>query len=613
MNEELHKLPGPLLLLAGPGTGKTSSLGKRIKFLVEEANVPPENITVITFTATAAKNMRDKISDITKPDLFLPYNKQPMFIRTMHSLGYKIVRENASDIGLKEIISVVTGDKLRNILVGDAAQLAGYDRDDGKETAQCRQFGACQYSDEKKCHICNAYLQLLRSCSAIDYDEQILLACKLLRENSDILAKYQAQCKHLLVDEYQDINAAQFDLISLLSQGQRDGLFVVGDDDQSIYSWRGGSPEFIRRFKEDFGKEARVEHARKSFRCHKHILEGSISIVKDFDSQRLPKDVLEYQVEEGPKIQIHNTPSDEKEAIIVRSIVERALPSLDVLILFPHRRFASAVAGELRNAGIKFTAPMPLPGEGLPLISILSKWLRNSHDSLAFREILEEFIENPTTGIPSKKTRKPEKKGERKSILKKISSLWKHTIERTASSLWESLELEKENDVMYSLIFSAFSDLISLYNKTKDPASFVAQVINTLAPWKQTQSFLDEVDTWVEALGEWASFGQGPDVQLMTLQGAKGLEAKVVCVIGLEDGILPRPESNEKEFVEQSRLMFVSMTRAIEELHLFHARKRSGSLIFRSPYKKGKPPDIQRSRFLDHVPEEHRVERYHPA
>ena len=156
MNQGLHELPGPFLLLAGPGTGKTSSLGKRIKFLVEEANVPPENITVITFTAAAAKNMRDKISDVTKPDLFLPYNRQPMSIRTMHSLGYKIVRENASDIGLKEITSVVTGDNLRNILVGDAAQLAGYDRDDGKETAQCRQFGACQYSDEKKCHICDA-------------------------------------------------------------------------------------------------------------------------------------------------------------------------------------------------------------------------------------------------------------------------------------------------------------------------------------------------------------------------------------------------------------------------------------------------------------------------
>lgn len=613
MSKDLHKLSGPLLLLAGPGTGKTYHLGKRIKFLVEELNVPPENITVITFTAAAAKNMRDKISDMTKPDLYLPYKRQPTSIRTMHSLGYKILRENAPSIGLEEIVSVVTSDRLRKILVGDAAQLAGYDRDDGQETTQCRQFGACKHSDEKKCHICSTYQRILRSCCAIDYDEQILLACNLLMKMPHLLARYQTECRHLLVDEYQDINAAQFELICLLSKGQSDGLFVVGDDDQSIYSWRGGSPEFIRRFGEDFGDEARIEALGKSFRSHKHLLEGSISIVRDFDPERLPKDDFEYHVEEGPKIQIHNAPSDQREAAIVRAIVERALPSLDVLVLFPHRGFAAAVAQELRNAGINFTAPMTLPGEGLPLISVLSTWLRNSHDSLAFRESLEAFLDNPATGIPSKKVKKPEKKEERESIFKKISSLWEHVVGSEAPSLWASLELERENDGLYSAIFSSFSDIIALYNKAQDPASFVAQVIKTLGPWKQTEGFLEEVDTWVESSGQWAGYGQGSDVQLMTLQGAKGLEAKIVCVIGLEDGILPRFDPSEKELAEQSRLMFVSMTRAIEELHLFHARKRSGGLIFKSPYKQGKRPDIQRSRFLDHIPDEHREERYHRA
>ena len=613
MSNDFHKLPGPLLLLAGPGTGKTYHLGKRIKFLVEELNVPPEHITVITFTAAAAKNLRDKISDMTKPDLYLPYKRQPTSIRTMHSLGYKILRENASSIGLEKIVSVITSDRLRSILVGDAAQLAGYDRDDGQGTTQCRQFGACKQSNEKKCHICSTYQGILRSCSAIDYDEQILLACDLLMKMPHLLAKYQTECRHLLVDEYQDINASQFELICLLSQGQRDGLFVVGDDDQSIYSWRGGSPEFIRRFREDFGDEARIETLGKSFRCHKHILEGSMSIVRDFDPKRLLKDDFDYYVEEGPRILIHNTPSDQREAAIVRAIVERALPSLDVLILFPHRGFAAAVAQELRNAGINFTAPMTLPGEGLPLISVLSTWVKNSHDSLAFREILEAFLDNPATGIPSKRVRKPQKREERENIFKKLSSLWGHVTRKEAPSLWASLELERENDGLYSAIFSSFSDIITLYNKAQDPASFVAQVINTLVPWKQTEGFLEEVDNWVEASGRWPGYGQGSNVQLMTLQGAKGLEAKIVCVIGLEDGILPRSDSSEKDLAEQSRLMFVSMTRAIEELHLFHARKRSGGLIFKSPYKQGEPPDIQRSRFLDHIPDEHREERYHRA
>ena len=220
---------------------------------------------------------------------------------------------------------------------------------------------------------------------------------------------------------------------------------------------------------------------------------------------------------------------------------------------------------------------------------------------------------NPSTGIPSRKVRKAEKKEERKSAFKKISSLWERVIGQESPCLWAALEIEKQNHALYGLIFSAFSELIALYHNSQEPAGFISQIIDTLVPWKETQGFLDEVDTWVQASGQWTVLGQGSDVQLMTLQGAKGLEAKVVCVIGLEDGILPRPESSGKELAEQSRIMFVSMTRAIEELHLFHARKRSGDLIFRSPYKKGERPDISRSRFLDHIPKENREVLYHPA
>ena len=167
--------------------------------------------------------------------------------------------------------------------------------------------------------------------------------------------------------------------------------------------------------------------------------------------------------------------------------------------------------------------------------------------------------------------------------------------------------------MLCQMALDKFSEVLALYKNTNDPASFVAQIINTLIPWKQKPSFLKEVNSWVDASALFSSRNQSTDVQLMTLQGAKGLEAKVVCVIGLEDGVMPRSDADENTLAEQSRLMFVSMTRAIEELHLFHARKRSGDLIFRSPYKKGRPPDIDRSRFLDYVPNEYKEDKYHPA
>lgn len=610
MENKVYKMSGPLLLLAGPGTGKTYQLAKRIKYLVEEENIAPENITVITFTVPATRNMYERISDVSKSDLYVPREKQPKMICTMHSLGYRILREKAPDLGLDEDVRVVYSDRLRDILVRDAAQLAGFQRDNGEETAKCRQFGNCTPADERKCKICKKYREILISCSAVDYDDQILLACKILKEDSELLEKYRSCCRHLLVDEYQDINAGQFELIYLLSEGQREGLFVVGDDDQSIYSWRGGSPNFIRNFKDDFN--GKIKPLQKSFRCRPHVLEGAISVVNKYDKHRLLKDEFEYEVEEGDKIQIHNVPSDKREANIVRKIVERVLPSRTVLILLPHRGFAQAIVKELRKARIQYRAPLTLPGEGLPLVSVLSQWLRNDSDGLSFRECLEAFIDNPKFGIPSKHSKKFEKLEERENAFSKISNLWRHVMEKNVNSFWKALELEKDNHKLYSKAFSAFAQLRSLNDSENEPTNFIAEIVNTLAPWRKTGTFLDEIDSWVEISGELSSMTRSGGVQLMTLPGAKGLEADIVCVVGLEEGILPRSDSSKEDIVEKSRLMFVSMTRAIEELHIFHARKRSGDIMFRSIYREGKP-DIQRSRFIDSIPDEHKEIKYHPA
>lgn len=279
MSENYYKLSGPLLLLAGPGTGKTYNLAKRIKYLVENKNVQPNNITVITFTAAAARNMQDRISDHSITDLYIPNEKQPKMICTMHSLGNRIIMEKSSDLGFKETLQVINSDRLQKLIFEDAAQLVEFNRSDGMEAQKCRQYGECNRTDEKKCKICKKYEEILRSCSAIDYNDQILLACTLLKQDALLLEKYQSYCKNLLVDEYQDINVAQFELIRLLTKGQGNGLFVVGDDDQSIYSWRGGSPRFIRKFTEYFGQGAQVKPLQKSFRCHPNLLKGAVSIV----------------------------------------------------------------------------------------------------------------------------------------------------------------------------------------------------------------------------------------------------------------------------------------------------------------------------------------------
>jgi len=498
MEDDLHKLPGPLLILAGPGTGKTTRLAQRMKYLVEEQNILPENITVITFTGAAAKNMRERISDSNKKETFVPHEKQPKIISTMHSLGYRIIREKAPEIGFDENIRVAFLDKTRDILVGDAAQISGFCRADGKETAKCRQFGVCIVAlNETKCKICKTYKEILRSCSAVDYDDMILLACELLRGDKALLDKYRSYCKQLLIDEYQDINSAQFDLIQLLSLGQLEGLFVVGDDDQSIYSWRGGSPGFIRKFKTHFGDRAKIKPLCKSYRCHRHILEGAFGVVAKFDRDRLPKDEFEYEHEEGKLIQVHNTPSDVKEAIIVRGIVERALPSRSVLILYPKRQFLQSIVNELKKARIPYSAPLPLPGEGLPLISELYEWLMDTSNSMAFRECLEAFIDAPDSGIPSERSKRPEKLAAREAALLKVSKLWIQVISGKSDGYWAALDQQKNGDDFYSKAYSTFNNIFSL-NSAGDAPTFMAEVIDKLAPWKNTKGMLEEIDSWVE-------------------------------------------------------------------------------------------------------------------
>lgn len=612
MHSTPYKLPGPALLLAGPGTGKTYQLACRIKYLIEEQNITPDKIAVITFTTHAAASMRAKISDPNNAEFISP-KKQPSLICTMHSLGYRILREGHSDLEMPENITVAQPDTLRDILIEDAAQLAGFKRSDGRETAEHRQTGHADFKDDKNRTISERYRQILRACCAIDHDDQILLAVEVLRRNPGLLEKYRASCNHLLIDEYQDINRAQFELICLLSEGQRKGLFVVGDEDQSIYLWRGGSPDYIRNFKKDFGPNALVEGLLESHRCPKHIYEGALAVVQKFDKGYISKGSMTFKCEDETKIQIHNVPSDEKEAEIIASIAKRGVPGAPVLVLLPDRGFTKAIIEKLRSRKIRFTAPLALPGNVIPLISTISSWLKDTSDNLRFRECLDSLIDNPMFGIPSKLSRTSEKLQAREDGLLKISALWNPVINGNTDSLWVALQSKVPRDELYSKIHSTLNNIKELKDHVDDPANLIAEIIRTFLPRKKTAQLLDEMESWTQYAIQTGDLIEAPPVKLIILQGAKGLQAKIVCVVGLQEGIMPRPDSTQDKIAEQARLMYVSMTRAQNELHLFQARKRSSNVMRKVIYKKGFPPDLKPSPFLSVIPAEHVDKPFHPA
>ena len=571
--------PGPVLLLAGPGTGKTHQLAKRVKFLIEEKHVPPASISVITFTGEAARNMRQRLSDEESPDVYVPPDRQPPNIRTMHSLGYKIVRQTYRKVGLRKGF-VVVPERVRRLLLEDSARMLGFAGDDAGLPDECRRHGDCQETDCKKCRICSQYKVLLRGMNAIDYDDQILLACKLLESNAELLADWHQSTRHLLVDEYQDVNQAQYELIRLLSRGQEDGLFVVGDDDQSIYSWRGGSPTYILNFRTHFGDNAQVSTLDECRRCPPHVLNAAMAVVSKDNDQRLRKEGLRsIKTGEHPKVKVFEVPSDKYEAKVICSEIAAAPVTKDALVLVPAHRFAIPIKREMRRRRIPYDSKSNVENTGLNTINELIKWLKNEADSFALRLCLQKMVMNPCLRIPFEKAQGMKAKRER--TLAKIASLWSMVL-RDKCTLYSSLAKDTDGNADLRFIADSLTQLKTAWEDTSDgrTGKFLETVSRILRPWTRQQQCAEEIEDWVEdALAKNVSTGEAV-ARVLTMEGAKGLGSDQVFVVALNEGIFPPKDLEVDKLREKQRLLYVSMTRAKDKLCMFSARTREGRFSY---------------------------------
>jgi len=609
ITDEAFKSEGhPALLLAGPGTGKTYQIAKRIKFLTDNG-IPPSEITVITFTSEAAGNMRKKIEDEGGNEYIEP-DKRPGRVSTMHSLGHTILSENPKLFGLQRDFKVVDNETVKRILMNDAALILDKNFDDAEDAFYLRRSGS-KSDDSKK--IVEMYERILRACNSIDYDDQILLACKLLRENEEIREKYSSESKYLLVDEYQDINPDQFELIKILSADFPDGLFVVGDDDQSIYRFRGGSPAFIRRFQSDYGERSEVFQMDESRRCPVNILESALSVVVKFDKSRVPKSPFNYKRKDSGLVIIHDCPSDDREAEIIAGIIldkikkakELGKDPGDFLILIPTKFYGEKIYSVLNRYNISVDFKPLAVSEGFSKLRTIKRWLEDNSSNITTRLVIEFIIDSGSVGIPGPKSRSEEKIKIRASGEKIVSSLWAMVIEKNIS-LYEALKILSKTNELCNNVFKRLIELQETYIK-KDVSEFLEVLSSCTKPWSTPEHFLNDVDNVIFNTDRKVMVDKNYLVRLMSYQGAKGLEAEYVFSIGLEKGTIPRNKNSEK-VAEEARLFFVAMTRAKDEIHLFHCRKRSGSATF-MPISR----NLTRSSFLDSLPEDKIETTYHPA
>ncbi len=581
----------PTLVLAGPGAGKTYLLADRVKRLLEKG-VDKASITVLTFGTDAKQHMRDELTTQKKP-FKIAFANLPR-ISTMHSLGLAIVSEKPRDVKLlKTNLTVQDNGYIKKLLYRDAAFILGIGGQDAEDAFECKQHGDCEETEgEAKCRICTKYWEIMSKSNCIDFDDQILFACKILENNPDLLERYQSQSEHLLVDEYQDINTAQFKLIDLLSRKSRSGLFVVGDDAQSIYGFRGADPNFILHFPEEFpGAEA--PPLLYSRRCHKKILEDAFKVLETYYTGWKGNKSLQYTKEPGEEPSIWQFPSELAEAEMVAKIARSAIPEKSVLVLAPKKEFFPEISDALCRHNVPHDCPSPIP-ERIEIVKQIIDWAKNPSDNLSTRVVIEHLINNK--GISKVPGAKKDKKCSPETIKKRNAA------EAEIANLWESVDkgndlfsvikaLEEPKGVLQKLQESLLrlEDSFNDYDKEKR-GDFLRNIAVVVGIWGDPNDFAEDVSAIVKTVSSEKPIGPG-SVEIKTMRKAKGLEADIVIIVGLEDDIVPAPRN---DILEESRLFYVSMTRAREKLFLFHSYKRPRNISYGQALI-----DKPRSRFLD--------------
>lgn len=563
----------PTLVLAGPGSGKTYLLADRITRLLN-SGIDKDKITVLTFGKDASRHMKE---ELLKPDghFKIPWDNLP-FVSTMHSLGLSIVKGKALSVKLKKTgLKVQNLEDVKRLLFRDAALILGHTENDSLDASKCKSCGDCDESPgELYCAICEKYREIMSKCNHIDFDDQIHFACQILEKFPGILERYQAQSEHLLVDEYQDINAAQFKMIELLSRENRKGLFVVGDDAQSIYAFRGGDPKFILRFKDDFSGAEKTTLA-SSRRCHENIMEDSFKVLKKHYPDWTGKPELIYFKEIGDQPYIWYFRSEITEAKFVAGIAQAAVQEKKtVLILVPKKEFFPFLMNALTKRQVPHSCSIDLLPDRVGVAKRFIDWVQDVNDSFKTRLVIEDLINKGVAHVAGANKDGRSSEG---TIEKRIEE------ETEIAELWDSVD--KNND-LYSVIKNleepnktleklrdALFDLEESYKdfRRDNRGEFAKRLAFLTGIWIDPSDMAADITDVVKLIQAEQPFGS-TSAQLLTMRKAKGLEADVVIIVGLEDDIMPNPRSENIE--EEARLFYVSMTRAKEMLYLFHSYKR---------------------------------------
>ena len=583
---------GPLLIIAGAGAGKTKTLTTKIAFLIEEKNVNPRNILAITFTNKAAKEMKDRLY------MQIGSLSKELQVSTFHSFGLKLLRENYETLGYDKNFVIMDSDDSLTV-VKKILKDANYDPKIYNPKAIRNKISSCKnemmtpdiydkyaVSDYEKVikEVYEKYERKLHMNNSVDFDDLLLLPIQLFKKNPDVLDKYQELYQYILIDEYQDTNEAQYILTKLLSAKNRK-ITCVGDDSQSIYSFRGANYKNILNFEKDY-KDAKTILLEQNYRSTSNILDAANQVIKN-NKMRKDKNLWTSRGE-GEKIKYYRSFNERDEAqYVIRKIkemVNRGIEYKDIAILYR----TNAQSRVLEEEMLKENLPYKVIGsfyfysrkEIKDLIAYL-RLIHNSKDNISLLRV----INTPKRGIGLKTIENLTLKADTEgiSIYEAIDS----GKELEFKNLIERLKEVSKNLTLTELIDKVL-DSSGLKQELESEGSLEAEVrLENLEEFKSiTKSFeereglisLEDFLLEISLISDVEEYKDDPNrISLMTVHSVKGLEFDRVFVVGMEEGIFPHMNSlmENSEIEEERRLCYVAITRAKEELHLINARRRT--------------------------------------
>lgn len=629
--EAARHVDGPLLVLAGAGSGKTRVITRKIAYLIEQCGINARNIAAVTFTNKAAREMKSRVAQLMASR---DASARGLMVSTFHTLGLNILRKEHAYLGYRAGFSIFDGQDslavLRDLMGRDFAA-------DSEHAAQCQwQISewknqlilpeqASQIAEDEQqasaAKVYRRYVDALKAYNAVDFDDLILKPVLLFREHAEVLKRWQARIHYLLVDEYQDTNGCQYELVKQLV-GIREALTVVGDDDQSVYSWRGARPENLVQLQQDFPRLKLIK-LEQNYRSMARILRAANHLISHnphiFDKK------LWSAMGEGDPIRVIACRDDEHESEkVVSELLYHKLKNQadfkDYAILYRSNHQSRPIERVLREHNVPYFISGGTSFFSRVEVKDIMAYLRllaNQDDDNAFLRV----INTPRRGIGASTLQILGNYAAKRNtsmfgacfemgLAEQLSEKAMVKLEHFTKWLIDIADRAQRGDLM-----EAIRDMIEeidyrawLEEVTGDPNQAIRRMDNVeeLLNWITRIIEKDTVEqnigditsrlTLMDLLERQADENQDDAVQLMTLHAAKGLEFPHVFIIGMEEEILPHRTSIEEDGIEEERrLAYVGITRAQRSLvfTLANSRKRYGEKM-----------DCEESRFLRELPAE---------